>query len=54
VGVGDTTVGVGGGVDVGGGLVGAETVMVGVGGDVAMGADVQAAARAAARISTTM
>ena len=53
VGVGDTVVGA----TEGGGFVGAETVTVGiggtaVGGDVGVGADVQAATRTAARMST--
>jgi len=60
VGVAGSVVGVGGtvvGATVGGGLVGAEAVTVGiggkvVGGDVGVGADVQAATRAAARMST--
>ena len=60
VAVAGNTVGAGGtvvGATVGGGLVGAETVTVGiggtaVGGEVGVGADVQAATRAAARMST--
>ena len=62
VAVADNAVGVGGtvvGATVGGGLVGAETVTVGiggtvVGGDVGVGADVQVAMRAAARMSTSI
>lgn len=60
VAVADNAVGVGGTVvrvTVGGGLVGTATVMVGVGGpvvggDVGVGADAQAAKRAAARMNT--
>jgi hypothetical protein len=62
VAVAESAVGVGGmevGVTVGGGSVGAETAtvgiggtVVGVGGEVGVGADAQAATRAAARNST--